>query len=125
MAISRSFGASSFTTRPPMEMVPRDDILQARDHSQRGRLAAAGRADQHHQLAVADLQIQIFDDGNVAVRLGDMLERNLGHYLMIPSFARNARTASYASRDCAGVRLPWPAPFRTKSWLGAPALSSA
>ena len=35
------------------------DVLQPRDHAQRGGLAAAGRADQGHELLVGDLEIDV------------------------------------------------------------------
>ena len=37
------------------------DLLEAGDHAQRGRLAAPGRADEHHELAVVDLEIEAVD----------------------------------------------------------------
>jgi hypothetical protein len=37
------------------------DLLEAGDHAQRGGLAAARRADQHHELAVVDLEVEIID----------------------------------------------------------------
>ena len=37
------------------------DVLEARDHAQRRRLAAAGRADQRHELLVGDLEIDVLD----------------------------------------------------------------
>ena len=35
------------------------DVLEPRDHAQRRRLAAAGRADQRHELLVGDLEIDV------------------------------------------------------------------
>ena len=37
------------------------DLLEPGDHPQRRRLAAAGRADEDHELAVADLEIDVVD----------------------------------------------------------------
>ena len=37
----------------------RRDVLEAGDHAQRRRLPAAGRADEHHELAVGDVQLQV------------------------------------------------------------------
>ena len=56
------------------------DVLESGDHPQRGRLPASGRADEDHQLAVGDVEIQVLD-GLEAVRvaLGHILELDLGH----------------------------------------------
>ena len=53
--------ATSFTTRPPMRSSP--SVMSSRPAIIRssGRLAAARRPDQHHQLAVGDLQRQVLD----------------------------------------------------------------
>ncbi len=42
------------------------DVLEAGDHAQRRRLAAPGRADEHHELAVHDVEIEPVD-GRCAV----------------------------------------------------------
>ena len=44
------------------------DVLEPRDHVQRGRLPATGRPDEDHELAVGDLQVEVLD-GRVAVRV--------------------------------------------------------
>lgn len=55
-------------------------ILQTRDHPQDGRLPAARRAEQHHELAVVDVQVDAVDgDGAVLEDLRDILERDGGH----------------------------------------------
>ncbi len=41
--------------------LPVADLLEAGDHPQRGRLAAARGPDQDHQLPVADLEVEILD----------------------------------------------------------------
>ena len=38
---------------------PGGEFLEAGQHPQRRRLAAAGRADQHHELAVGDVQVHL------------------------------------------------------------------
>ena len=43
------------------QQVALGDLLEAGDHPQRGRLAAAGRADEDHELAVADAQVDVLD----------------------------------------------------------------
>ena len=56
------------------------DLLQAGHHAQGRGLAAAGRADQHHELAVRDGQVQRPDRGGpVLVALGDALEHDPRH----------------------------------------------
>ena len=50
-------GGTSFTTRPPMSEPAVGDRLEAGDHPQRRALAAPRRPDQHHELAVADLEV--------------------------------------------------------------------
>ena len=54
-------------------------LVQARDQPQRGRLAAAGRSDQHQQLAVPDLQIKPVDGRHAAVGLAQLFEDDFGH----------------------------------------------
>ena len=50
------------------------DLLEPGDHPQRGRLAAARRADEHDELAVGDVEIRSFDRrGPVGVDLADLL----------------------------------------------------
>ena len=54
--MSRSFGDRSLTTRPPIETVPSEISSSPGDHAQGRRLAAARRADEHEELAVADVE---------------------------------------------------------------------
>lgn len=56
------------------------DVLQPRDHVEGGGLAAAGGADQDHELAVRDAQVDVPDgEGAVGIPLGDPFEDDLGH----------------------------------------------
>ena len=56
------------------------DLLEAGDHPKRGRLAAAGRADEHHELAVANLELEIGDGARtVAVALRHVVELDVCH----------------------------------------------
>src|SRR5207248_10710125 len=58
------------------------DLLQAGDHPERGRLAAAGGPDEHHELLVLNLQIQRIDGARaVRVHLRYSVERYPGHGL--------------------------------------------
>ena len=59
---------------------PPGHLLQAGDHPQRRRLAAARRPDQHQQLAVADLQLQgLHGHGPVRELLADAVQLNARH----------------------------------------------
>jgi hypothetical protein len=56
------------------------DLLEAGNHPQRGRLPAAGRADQDHELAVGNLEAQVTDRTHSVVEdLRDVLERHRCH----------------------------------------------
>ena len=56
------------------------DVLEPGDHPQRGRLPAAGRTDQDHELAITDHEVDRLDGlGPVGIPLRDALELNLGH----------------------------------------------
>ena len=59
MAMSRSLGATSFTSLPPMYSSPLGDLLQTGDHAQGGGLAAAGGTDQNDELLVLDIQAEV------------------------------------------------------------------
>jgi hypothetical protein len=47
------------TTLPPIRISPLRDVLKARDHAQRSRLAAARGADKGDELLVGDLEIDV------------------------------------------------------------------
>ena len=66
--MSRWRGARSVTSRPPIEIVPGGDVLEPGDHAQQRRLAAAGRADEDDELAVADPQAHVVDGGDAAAK---------------------------------------------------------
>src|SRR5205823_456580 len=56
------------------------DLLQPGDHPERGRLAAAGGAHEHHELLILDIQVQRIDGPRaVVIDLCDPVERNSGH----------------------------------------------
>jgi hypothetical protein len=55
------------------------DLLEPGDHPEAGRLAAARRPDQDHELAVADLEIEVLDGLEIAVELVDVFERHSRH----------------------------------------------
>jgi hypothetical protein len=69
-------------------------LLEPGDHPQQRRLAAAGRADEDHELAVLDPQVHVVDgDGSAREDLRDVLELDLGHRRL-----REHRT-SYAEKQ--------------------------
>jgi hypothetical protein len=53
--MSRSFESTSLTTRRRCDRAG-VDLLEPGEHPQQRRLAAARRADQHHELAVGDVE---------------------------------------------------------------------
>ena len=72
--MSRARGGSSLTTVPPMAISPAGDVLQPGDHAQQRALAAAGRPDEHHELARLDVEVDAVDDLVGAVGLDDTLQ---------------------------------------------------
>ena len=78
------------------------DALEPREHAQDGALPAAGRADEHHELAVLDVERELANGQRVVVPLPDVLERDSGHRLTPPrggratSVKRAAARAEYA-----------------------------
>src|SRR4051794_13016833 len=78
--------------------------LEPRDHAQQGGLAAAGGADQHAELAVADVEIDALDGFEATgIGLADIAQRYVSHpsypaspahFLIFPSRPVRARTAA-------------------------------
>ena len=67
------------------------DVLEPGDHAQRRRLAAARRADEHHELAVVDREIERLERTRaVPVDLARALERHARHALAFPTRARSS-----------------------------------
>ena len=65
------------------------DVLQSRDHSQRGGFAAAGRPDEDQELAVLDLEVQLVDCAKIApVCLADILKNDFCHIPPSTSLSR-------------------------------------
>ena len=62
-----------------MVISPRGDLLQPGDHAQGGGLAAAGRADQDHELLVPDVEVHVLDGVDLVVLLVEVLQHHLGH----------------------------------------------
>lgn len=70
------------------------DVLQPREHPQRGGLAAAGGTDQDEELPVGDLDLQLVHRGLLRARVDArrLVERNRGHGDRPPSPAGTCRT---------------------------------
>ena len=79
MAMSRSRGASSLTTRPLTTMSPPVTGSRPAIILQDRALAAAGGADEHDELAVADLEVDAVHDLERAVLLEELLDLDMRH----------------------------------------------
>jgi hypothetical protein len=55
------------------------DLLQPGYHAQGGGLAAARGADEHHELAVADLEVHVLDGVGLVVLLVQVLDKDFRH----------------------------------------------
>ena len=70
MAMSRSLGATSFISLPPMYSSPPVMSSRPGDHPQGGGLAAAGGAHQHDELLVRNVQVEVLHRHNALI--GDL-----------------------------------------------------
>ncbi len=57
-------------------------LLEPGDHAERGRLAAAGRAEEHEELLVGHLEGEVVDRGHVAEPLRDSTDGDPAHDLL-------------------------------------------
>src|SRR5690606_32350079 len=74
---------------------PAGGLFQAGHHAQHRRLAAAGWPQQHHELAVVDVETQIVDrHRTVRKNLGDVFGRDGGHR-HLPSSSTNPTVDCY------------------------------
>ena len=86
------------------------DVLEAGDHAQRSRLAAAGRPDEDHELAVLDLQIDRVDGARpVGVDLAYAVESDSSHRFSpgregLPLHTPRCPRHRLGRRSCATVR---------------------
>ena len=83
------------------------DLLEARNHAQGGRLAAAGGADENHQLAILDGETEV-EDGlrAVVVDLLNIAELDLGHsrWQLTPVHGRRQHPGQSKSQ----MKREWP-----------------
>ena len=78
--MSRSFGGTALTTRSSMEIVPPLMPSEPGDHPERGRLPAPRRPDEHDELAVLDVEVELGDgERSVRVLLRHVIQHDLGH----------------------------------------------
>src|SRR6202034_3004084 len=55
------------------------DVLEPGDEAQKRRLAAAGRPDEHRELAIFDVEIDAVDDADRAERFPDVFQLDASH----------------------------------------------
>ena len=80
------------------------DVLEPGDHPQQRRLAAAGRADEHDELALVDLQVDGVDRLDaVRVDLRDLVERDPAHACSPPAAGRSPRKPAGSARRAPAV----------------------
>ena len=82
--MSRSFGSDVIHDAVADLERPVADLLEPGDHPQARRLAAAGRTDEDHELAIGDLEAEVLDGGEFAEALPDVIERHGGHGRLLP-----------------------------------------
>ena len=78
VAILRLHGGDILITDADAALV---HFLKASEHAQSGGLAAAGRADEHKELTILDIKIQIIHRGLVVARVdtSDVVEYDFCH----------------------------------------------
>ena len=82
------------------------DRLEARDHPQRGRLAAARRADEDEELAVLDVEREVLHGVEaVGIDLVDLLQHDLSHRAS-PRSSQVSRRGMRARRRAGRRRSP-------------------
>ncbi len=80
MAMSRSFGVRSLTTRPPIEIVPSEISSSPATMRSAVVFPQPDGPDENQELAVVDVEREVFDRLDVAwVDLVDVLEGDFRH----------------------------------------------
>ena len=92
MPMPRLCGGMLLIGRPPRRISPWVGGLEAGEHHQAGGLARARGAEHGQELALADVEVEVFDDQGLAVvALLHVLE---GHEGRVAAFDRHARSLS-------------------------------
>src|SRR5690606_10141157 len=78
------------------------DVLEPRDQAQQGRLPAARRPDEHHELAIGDVQVDAAGDGHTLITLADITQRHAGHSCCSPY----SRRSEWRRRTSSGSGKP-------------------
>ena len=91
--MSRLPGATLLMTRSPIVDHALGHVLEAREHPERGRLPAAGRADEHEELAVGDVDRQIVHRDHVVEALRHVLVRDGRHQSPASSLGEHEKRA--------------------------------
>ena len=100
--MSRSCGGFSVTSTPPIETSPIVTSSRPGDHPQQRRLAAAGRADEHAELALGNLERERIDGLDaVGIDLRDFVERDPAHRVLLPETSGVA-----VGLSASGIRSP-------------------
>ena len=81
MATSREAGRDVVDDPVADQDPPLGHVLEPGEHPQRRRLAAAGRADEHEQLALGDLEREVVDGDRAVEALRHVVEADPGHQL--------------------------------------------
>ena len=102
--MSRSFGSSAVDDALVDADFPRRNRLEAGDHAQQGRLAAAGRADENDELAIGDVDGDAVNHRNAGKGFFDVDDLNRGHVCAFPVYRddRRARRTRMAWKGFAG-----------------------
>ena len=79
MAMLRCCGGKSLARVPPIIRSPEVIVFQAGQHAQQGRLAAAGRADQHDEFTGLDVEVDVFEDLMLAEGFRQVAKQDVGH----------------------------------------------
>src|SRR5436305_11008325 len=81
-----------------IHLYPFTTLFRSGDHAEEGRLAAAGGADQHAELAVADIDIDALDGLEAAgIGLADVAQGNVSHQNSLLTSRSRPRSEEHTS----------------------------